>query len=89
MRVVSSRKRLLKIFVFLDEVATVPEYLKNSIILTREGLWLSLQITDAHLGSVFLDNFKWLVCPSLSKSPLTVSVGKYCDAAPASISGLQ
>ena len=60
---------------FLDELAAKQECLKKSIILMREeGLLLSRRVTDPRLGSAFLDNFKCLVCHSLSQSPVTVSV---------------
>ena len=58
------------VFIFLDELAAVPECLKKSIILTREGLSLSRRSTDTRLRSAFLDSFK---CHSLSQSPVTVS----------------
>ena len=61
-------------FISLDELAAVQEYLKKSIILTREeGLSLSRWITDKRLGSAFLDSFKCLMCHSLSQSSVTVS----------------
>ena len=59
---------------FLEELAAAQECLKKSIILTREGdLSLSRRIADTRLGSAFLDSFKYLVCHSLSQSPVTVS----------------